>query len=108
MKQQAQFEAMAKWQGWNFNPDGIDNWVTKEKFAEKDGRYEFKHNLPNYLDANVLDDIVQGLDELMICEYHDCLCRVMGFCTVSKKVHQATPAQKLEALVRCLGLWEVL
>ena len=96
MNEQKQIEAMARL-------DGIEGTIYAEDMLYVNG--PFTGSLPDYLtDHNAVQRVIDGFDYMVGQSYHTFLAEITG-CSVDGFI-KATPAQKVEAILKAKGEWE--
>lgn len=112
MNVQKQREALAKVEGWDTDPEGAREWGSRGQWCIKGTGVLVSKNmhLPKYLTSHdAIQRVVDGLDDEQLSWYDESLRNITrkqygnaGYLYPYK----ATPAQKCEAVLKALGLWE--
>lgn len=106
MKPEQQRIKLAEWRGWMRG-----KWSVGARLQQP-GWFNGKHyawtptDLPNYLsDLNAVHELEKRLTDGQWNEYEK---NLIGACLLSgnRRYHGATAAQRCEALLKTLGLWE--
>lgn len=114
MTEEAQRIAIAEARGWDFDPIEARGWQSRGKWAKgPDGKLVFNHSCPDYLnDLNAMHEAEKVLlDREIGSRFRLELCKNSDgpnsmFMTVEAAMCHATAAQRAEAFLRTLNLWD--